>query len=218
MIVRRPGVAWFSLALCICQWLVAGSLSAKQNSGSSPDRPQPSPSSQAGASEKKSARPKKVYTEDDLRSGGSTASSAAREVDLSDINSCDRNCRAELLKGLVTPGGWDSDKGLARALEGIRGDAQWQAALHAYARYRVRFCELEKERERASKDPTAAARTAEYARKEKALGDEMRRNVRTRWSDPYWIGSDPILNLEHRFTSYQVGRIIMSPCKTSSDP
>ena len=219
MIGRTPVLVSFRLALCMCHSLVPSSISARQNSGSPPEQPQPSTSSQAGGSgTKRSVRPKKVYTEDDLRSGASRGPSAAGEVDLSDINNCDKNCRAELMKGLVTPGNWNEDKGLAQALEGIRGDPEWQAALHAYPRYRVKFCELERERDRPSNaGPSGAARTAEYARREKALGDEMRRNVHTRWSDPFWVGNDPVLNLEDRFTIYQVGRIMKAPCPTSSD-
>jgi hypothetical protein len=219
MISQTPTVGSLFLALWIFLSFTQSNPSARQNSGSPPGQQQPATSSsQAPASgAAKPVRPKKVYTDDDFRSGDSSGPSAAGEVDISNINNCDKNCRSEVFKGLVTPGGWDSDKGLARALKEIRGDAEWQAALHAFARYRVKFCELETEKERVKVDPAAAERAkGEYSRKVQALADEMRRSVHTRWSDFSWIGNDVDLHLEARFTVYQRGRIMTAPCPVSS--
>jgi hypothetical protein len=201
------------LTLCACYAVAPRNALGRQSPSSAPGQQQAAPSAQADASpaqdKKAPPRAKKVYTDDDVKSSGPAV---AGEVDLNGINNCDEECRGELLKGLVTPGGWDKERDIARALEGVRGDFEWQAALHAYARYRVRFCELEKERTQSS----AKAASIDYKQKEKELGDEMRRDVRTRWSDPSWIGNDVVLKIELRFTINQVGRIMKAPCPSVS--
>ena len=75
--------------------------------------------------------------------------SASAEIDISNINDCDRNCFDHVrmgAPGLADAGGqWKRD--LLRAIDKVTADAKWQGALAGLARAKGRFCELDSGKE-----------------------------------------------------------------------
>ena len=92
------------------------------------------------------AKPHHVITNDDLQKGD--LSGASSEIDISNINDCDRNCFEMVRRGapgFADPAGqWKRD--LLRAIDKVADDAKWQGALAELARAKGRFCQFSREK------------------------------------------------------------------------
>jgi len=110
-----------------------------------PLEPEGSPSQ--GAAKSAEPKPHHVITNDDLPKG-EMSGSASLEIDISNINDCDRNCFETVRRGapgLADPAGqWRRE--LLRGIDKVTGDAKWQAALDGLARAKSRFCRLAREK------------------------------------------------------------------------
>jgi len=89
-------------------------------------------------------KPKKVITNDDLKTSAGGGSFAFSTGDFSQINNCDRNCFEQVRQlARVYPGAnpnWKRD--LLQAIDLVRKDSEWQKYLHDLYDMRLRFCQL----------------------------------------------------------------------------
>lgn len=89
-----------------------------------------------------------VITNDDLAGKGGMFGTASADIDISNINDCDRNCFDSVRRGapgLADPAGqWKRD--LLHGIDKVTADAKWQAALNGLARTKGRFCQLDREK------------------------------------------------------------------------
>jgi len=174
-------------------------------------------------------KPKKVYTEDDFKASGFHGSYEGAEVDITDINLCDRNCFNQLISGTS----FNAREGEQRreltlqAVENTAKDADWQSTLHGYARYRVKACALMEEKRtilNAHTDPHNVTREQiqvekEYEEKEAALRSEalsyLHQN-RLDWKSA--AGKGALRALEMKFAYYQISKISNAPCPARQAP
>jgi hypothetical protein len=110
-----------------------------------PDQSQPQPPT------KPAVKPHHVITNDDLTGKGDVLGAASADIDISNINECDRNCFERVRMGaptLADPGGqWKRE--LLRGIDKLTADAKWQGALAQLARAKGRFCEIDREKSEA---------------------------------------------------------------------
>jgi len=118
---------------------------AKPTETPAPPTPEASPSQEPPKTT--AAKPHHVITNDDLQKGDMFGA-ASLEIDISNINDCDRNCFEMVRRGapsLADPAGqWKRD--LLHAIDKVSADAKWQAALGSMARAKSRFCQLAREK------------------------------------------------------------------------
>ena len=168
-------------------------------------------------------KPKKVYTDDDIKAGGFHGSYEGAEVDISEINLCDQSCFNQLISGTTfNSREYEQRRELAlQAVENTASDSDWQSTLHGYARYRVKACALMEERRAilsAHTDPRNVTREQihlekEYEEKEAALRYESLSYLhhgRLDWQSAN--GKGPLRALEMKFAYYQIGKISNAPC------
>jgi hypothetical protein len=93
-------------------------------------------------------KPHHVLTNDDLQGKGDMFGTASVDIDISNINECDRNCFESVRRGapaLADPAGqWKRD--LLHGIDKATADAKWQGALNGLARAKGRFCQLDREK------------------------------------------------------------------------
>lgn len=190
---------------------------------SQPPAPSAGGATRAPDSARKTAKPKKVYTDDDLKSSGRDTVPGG-EFDLSKINECDDKCFAEMQQGAILNSEeyahWRETAN--QAIDNLKSDEEWQATLREYARYHMKFCALEGERDQAIKQGTAqhpgASIQDDYKRKQAALGDEMRSNIHSRRLDGSLMGKGPLKYYELRFAEHQSHSILGAPCPAAPAP
>ncbi|MGB9070182.1 MAG: hypothetical protein WCC21_16555 [Candidatus Acidiferrales bacterium] len=89
-----------------------------------------------------------VITNDDIEAEHERLASANSDVDIGNINDCDRTC-FDFVRGnsnywLKQNTDWQRD--LLHGIEQVSADAKWQAALFQIARMKARFCDLSQEK------------------------------------------------------------------------
>ena len=88
-------------------------------------------------------KPKKVITNDDLKSGGGGGSGFS-PMEFSEINDCDRNCFEQVRQlARVAPASnpnWKRD--LLQAIDQVRKDDEWQKYLRELYDLHLKFCQL----------------------------------------------------------------------------
>lgn len=94
------------------------------------------------------AKPHHVITNEDIQAQRDLIASANSDVDIGNINDCDRTC-FEMVRGqsgywLVQNTDWKRD--LLRGIEQVSGDPKWQAALFHIARVKAHFCDLSQDK------------------------------------------------------------------------
>jgi hypothetical protein len=201
---------------------------ASSNAQGVAQTPKPSESPKAADSGRKA---KKIYTDEDFKAAGFHGSYEGAEVDISDINLCDQRCFNQLMSGTsFNSREYEQRKELTlQAIENTVKDADWQATLHGYARYRVKACALIEERQAilsAHTDPRNVTREQiqvekEYDEREAALRQEAISFLHQRRLDwKYATGAGPLRVLETKFAYYQVSRVSNAPCpvKQPSQP
>jgi hypothetical protein len=123
----------------------------QQPAASSP-APTPAPDpNQPQETSKPALKQHHVITNDDLAGKGDIFGSSSAEIDISNINDCDRNCFERVrmaAPGLADPAGqWKRD--LLHGIDKVTADAKWQGALAELARAKGRFCEIDREKSEA---------------------------------------------------------------------
>jgi hypothetical protein len=223
--------------LVVCSWpslaLVQTPATGQQSQVSSNAQgvaqvPKPSESQKATDVGRKT---KKIYTDEDFKAAGFHGSYEGTEVDIGDINLCDQRCFNQLMSGTsFNTREYEQRKELTlQAIENTAKDADWQATLHGYARYRVKACALMEERQTilsAHTDPRNVTREQiqvekEYDEREAALRQEAISFLHQRRLDwKYATGAGPLRVLETKFAYYQISRVNNAPCpvKQPSQP
>jgi hypothetical protein len=96
-------------------------------------------------------KPHHVITNDDLAGKGDGLLAASADIDISNINDCDRNCFERVRAGAPaladSSGQWKRE--LLRGIDKVTADAKWQGALAELARAKGRFCEIDREKSEA---------------------------------------------------------------------
>jgi hypothetical protein len=120
---------------------------APSSPGATPGSPATPPSPAKPAD-----KPKRVITNDDLKSGGGSGFSP---MEFSEINDCDRYCFENVRQMARVPTGpnpnWKRD--LLQAIDRVRSDAEWQTYLHALYDVHLKFCQLgDEKREELSRE------------------------------------------------------------------
>lgn len=104
-----------------------------------PDSTQPPPAPPAKPADK----PKKVITNDDLKSPGG-GDSGFSSLDFGQINDCNRNCFEEVRQRTrVVPSlnpNWRRD--LLQAIDQVRNDGEWQKYLRDFYDMHLKFCQI----------------------------------------------------------------------------
>jgi hypothetical protein len=225
-IARLAGPATILLA---CTWPKPACAQAPAQVPAAPAAQTPQPdvrtqkATDAGKSSDATHKPKKVYTDDDIKAGGFHGSYEGAEVDIGDINLCDQNCFNQLISGTTfNSREYEQRRELAlQAVENTASDADWQSTLHGYARYRVKACALMEEKRTilsAHTDPRNVTRDQirlekEYEEKEAALRYESLSYLhhgRLDWQSAN--GKGALRALEMKFAYYQIGKISNAPC------
>jgi len=89
-----------------------------------------------------------VITNEDIQAKHELIASANSDVDIGNINDCDRTCfemvRSQAGYWLVQNTDWKRD--LLRGIEQVSDDPKWQAALFHIARVKARFCDLSQDK------------------------------------------------------------------------
>jgi hypothetical protein len=201
---------------------------------STPDKPkQPAVSSPSQSPEpdtnqpqdpaKPAPRPHHVITNDDLAGKGNLFGSASDDIDISNINDCDRNCFDHVRMGapsLADAGGqWKRD--LLRAIDKVTADAKWQGALAGLARAKGRFCQLAREKNEALANNANPRNVTEqelsideeYDRKFKAAQQEL---------NAAFADADAVMRaysgIVVPFMSLQKARVSSAPCVQPQPP
>lgn len=95
-----------------------------------------------------------VVTNEDIEAQHELMASANSDIDLGNINDCDKNCFDQVRNGsgyyVVRNTDWQHD--LLRGIEQVTADPKWQAALFQIARLKARFCELSNDKNDALTD------------------------------------------------------------------
>lgn len=161
--------------------------------------------------------PRHVITNDDLAGKGDIFGAASSEIDISNINDCDRNCFDRVRMGAPgladAAGQWKRD--LLHGIDKVTADAKWQAALAGLARAKGRFCELSREKNEAianNADPRNVTERElsiedEYDRKFKAAHAEF--NAASADADAAMRGYGGIIV---PFMNLQKGRVASAQC------
>jgi len=89
-----------------------------------------------------------VIANEDIQAQHELIASANSDVDIGNINDCDRTCfemvRSQAGYWLVQNTDWKRD--LLRGIEQVSDDPKWQAALFHIARLKARFCDLSQDK------------------------------------------------------------------------
>jgi hypothetical protein len=108
-------------------------------------------------------KPHHVITNDDLSGKGDALGGASADIDISNINYCDRNCFEMVRRGapgLADPAGrWKHE--LLHEIDKVTADAKWQAALAGLASAKGRFCRLDREKAEALANKADAKKVTE---------------------------------------------------------
>jgi hypothetical protein len=95
---------------------------------------------------KSAAKPKRVFTNDDLDGKGSILfpTQGSIGLDLNDVNNCDRNCFEQVRQAARVPAGASSQwkRDLLDGIEKVKADSQWQSVLVDLARLKGKYCQL----------------------------------------------------------------------------
>jgi hypothetical protein len=97
---------------------------------------------------KPAAKAHHVITNEDFEAQHESLASANSDVDIGNINDCDRTC-FDMVRGsssywLVQNADWKRD--LLHGIDQVSADTKWQAALFHIARMKARFCDLSQEK------------------------------------------------------------------------
>jgi hypothetical protein len=97
---------------------------------------------------KPTAKAHHVITNEDFEAEHEPLASANSDVDIGNINDCDRTC-FDMVRGnsnnwLVENADWKRD--LLHGIDQVSADTKWQAALLHIARMKARFCDLSQEK------------------------------------------------------------------------
>lgn len=98
----------------------------------------------------KSAKARKVYTNDDFHEGGESSAYSREPAELVDqVNQCDRNCfqRAGNEMKVSVLASAKSKRDLMTAVDEVRSDGPWQRYLLELARMRGKYCQLAGEKQ-----------------------------------------------------------------------
>lgn len=122
---------------------------AAENSGAQGTKPYASAGpATAQDGSKPAAKAHHVITNEDIEAERERLASANSDVDIGNINDCDRTCfdmvRGNSNYGLVQNPDWQRD--LLHGIDQVSADAKWQAALFEIARMKARFCALSQEK------------------------------------------------------------------------
>ena len=94
------------------------------------------------------AKPHHIITNEDIQAQHELIASANSDVDIGNINDCDRTCfemvRSQTGYWLTQNTDWKRD--LLRGIEQVSDDPKWQAALFHIARVKARFCDLSQDK------------------------------------------------------------------------
>lgn len=193
-----------------------------------PDKPQQSPANSptptAGPDENHPQnagnpvpKPHHVITNDDLSGKGDALGGASADIDISNINYCDRNCFEMVRRGapgLADPAGrWKHE--LLHEIGKVTADAKWQAALAGLASAKGRFCRLDREKAEALANKADSKKVTEeelsideeFDRKYKAAQSEL--NDAFAEADAQMRGYSGIVV---PFMNLQKARISNAPC------
>jgi len=191
--------------------------------GQNPGSAQP-PSNPPEAAQKP-AKPRKVYTNDDLDGRGSVyANSVADAVSYEDLYGCDRNCFNDIARmGHFSAAGARWKLALLDAIDRVKADPGWQGLLRELIRVKYDFCGLQLEKARALRDaadpqnvtPKELAIEAEYDRKFKQL--EAKQTEVYNRGDAY-IAKHSTDALESQFMNWQRLRVVQARCVYRTSP
>lgn len=148
------------ILLALALSLISGRVSARAQQGAAADKPQQPAAPAATPAQdptqpqepaKPALKPHHVITNDDLAGKGDIFGSASADIDISNINDCDRSCFERVrasAPGLADPAGqWKRD--LLHGIDKVTADAKWQGALAELARAKGRFCQIDREKSEA---------------------------------------------------------------------
>jgi hypothetical protein len=224
---QRPFIL-LALALGLAGSAVSARAQDQPTSPAVSDRPKhpptnsPSPALTPDASQsqepaKPALKPHHVITNDDLTGKGDIFGSASPDIDISNINDCDRNCFDRVRMGAPgqadAAGQWKRD--LLRGIDRVTADAKWQGALGGLARAKGRFCQLAREKNEALANNANPRNVTEqelsideeFDRKFKAAQQEL--NAAFADADVVMRGYSGIVI---PFMSLQKARVSSAPC------
>jgi len=124
---------------------------------SSAQSPAPAPGPAAAQDQAKpeaAAKPHHIITNEDIQAQHDLIASANSDVNIGNINDCDRTCfemvRSQTGYWLTQNTDWKRD--LLRGIEQVSDDPKWQAALFHIARVKSKFCDLAQDKNDALAD------------------------------------------------------------------
>jgi hypothetical protein len=162
-------------------------------------------------------RPHHVITNDDLTGKGDVFGAASADIDISNINDCDRGCFERVRTGAPgladAAGQWKRD--LLRGIEKVAADAKWQAALGEMARTKGRFCVLGREKNEALANNADPKNVTEQ---ELSIDEEFDRKFKAAQEDlnAAYADADAVIRnysgIIIPFMNIQKGRVASAPC------
>ncbi len=161
--------------------------------------------------------PRHVITNDDLAGKGDIFGAASSEIDISNINDCDRNCFDRVRMGAPgladAAGQWKRD--LLHGIDKVTADAKWQAALGEMARAKGRFCVLGREKNDALANNADPRNVTE---RELLIEEEFDRKFKAAQAqlDAAFADADAVVRgyngIIVPFMNLQKGRVTSAPC------
>jgi hypothetical protein len=167
--------------------------------------------------------PHHVITNDDLAGKGGVFGAASAEIDISNINDCDRNCFDRVRMGAPgladAAGQWKRD--LLRGIDKVTADAKWQAALYEIARAKGRYCQLGREKNEALANNADPRNVTEQ---ELSIDEEFDRKFKAAQQDlnAAYADADSVIRgysgIVVPFMNLQKGRVASAPCVQPQQP
>ncbi len=162
-------------------------------------------------------KPRHVITNDDLAGKGDVFGAASADIDISNINDCDRGCFERVRTGAPgladAAGQWKRD--LLRGIDKVTADAKWQAALGEMARAKGKFCELGREKNEALANNANPRNVTEQ---ELSIDEEFDRKFKAAQQDlnAAYADADAVIRnysgIIIPFMNLQKGRVASAPC------
>jgi hypothetical protein len=164
-----------------------------------------------------------VITNDELAGKGDVFGVAGAEIDISNINDCDRNCFDRVRTGAPgladAAGQWKRD--LLRGIDKVTADAKWQAALYEIARAKGRFCQLGREKNEALANNANPRNVTEQ---ELSIDEEFDRKFKAAQQDlnAAYADADAVIRgysgIVIPFMNLQKSRVASAPCVQPQPP